>query len=97
MGIEVQTPSGGANDIAARLGEAVVDTRTDASSSCANLATSAVDALPAGGSFVLVADHDPRGIGYMLRAERPGATSWDVLEDGPTRWQVRIGKTASVG
>jgi uncharacterized protein (DUF2249 family) len=80
-------------DIAARTGEQIVDTRIDAAGSCAQLATDAVDALPDGGSFVLVADHDPRGIDYMLRAERPGATSWDVLEDGPERWQVRIAKS----
>ena len=74
----------------------MVDTRVETSSSCANLATTAVDSLSAGGSFVLVADHDPRGIDYMLRAERPGATSWEVLEDGPERWQVRIARTAAV-
>lgn len=82
--------------IAARAGEEVVDTRVDESSSCASLATGAVDSLSAGGSFVLVADHDPRGIDYMLRAERPGATSWEVLEDGPARWQVRITKAAAI-
>lgn len=82
--------------IAAHDGEQVVDTRTPTAGSCAQLATDAVDALTDGDSFVLVADHDPRGIDYMLRAERPGATSWDVLEDGPERWQVRIGRTAAV-
>lgn len=85
-----------AANLAAHTGEQVVDTRVDAGGSCAQLATTAVDALAVGGSFVLVADHDPRGINYMLRAERPGTTSWDVLEDGPTRWQVRIGRTAAV-
>jgi uncharacterized protein (DUF2249 family) len=77
-------------ETAAHLGEQVVDTRVNAAGSCAQLATEAVESLAVGGSFVLVADHDPRGIDYMLRAERPGATSWDVLEDGPERWQVRI-------
>lgn len=83
-------------DIAAHTGEQVVDTRVPEAGSCANLATAAVDSLGVGASFVLVADHDPRGINYMLLAERPGSTSWNVLEDGPERWQVRIGKTAAV-
>lgn len=81
--------------IAAHSGEQVVDTRIHEGGSCASLATTAVDGLAVGASFVLVADHDPRGINYMLRAERPGATSWDVLEDGPERWQVRIGRTSA--
>jgi len=80
--------------IAARAGEQVVDTRIESAGSCAQLATDAVDTLATGGSFVLVADHDPRGIDYMLRAERPGVTSWQVLEDGPERWQIRIGRAA---
>lgn len=85
------TPSG----LAAASGEQIVDTRLPDAASCAQLATTAVDGLAVGGSFVLVADHDPRGINYMLRAEKPGVTSWEVLEDGPERWQVRIGKTAA--
>ena len=77
----------------ARTGEQVIDTRIESAGSCAQLAADAVDALPQGASFVLVSDHDPRGIDYMLRAERPGATSWEVLEDGPERWLVRIART----
>ncbi len=78
----------------ARPTEEVIDTRVNADS-CANLATRAVDGLAGGGSFLLVADHDPRGIHYMLDAERPGSTTWQLLEDGPQRWQVRIGKVAT--
>lgn len=91
-----QNPTPDTAGIAAHTGEQIVDTRVHEGGSCANLATTAVDGLPVGASFVLVADHDPRGINYMLRAERPDTTSWDVLEDGPERWQVRIGKTAAV-
>lgn len=75
-------------------GEKLVDTRIDTGESCATLATDAFNALGAGGSFLLVADHDPVGINYMLRAEHDGTNSWDVVEDGPQRWQVRVGKTA---
>lgn len=75
-----------------RDGESVVDTRRPAADSCASLANQAVDALGPDESFLLVADHDPRGIHYMLDAERPGATTWEVLEDGPRRWQARIAR-----
>lgn len=78
----------------ARDGEQVVDTRMHAAGSCANLANDAADALGPGGSFLLVADHDPRGIRYMLDAERPGRTTWQLLEDGPQRWQARITSAA---
>lgn len=84
------------NALGAQAGEQIVDTRIDTGHSCADVSTLAFDGLPIGSSFLLVADHDPRGINYMLRAERPGTTSWDVLQDGPTRWQVRIGKVAAV-
>ncbi|HMM54363.1 MAG TPA: DUF2249 domain-containing protein [Candidatus Desulfobacillus sp.] len=81
--------------IAARAGERVIDTRIDHSNSCANLATAAVAILAVGESFVIVADHDPCGIGYMLKAEQPGQTSWDVLENGPARWQARVTRLAA--
>jgi len=83
--------NGAVGGLLARDGESVVDTRVPAAGSCASMANDAVDALAPGGSFVLVADHDPRGIRYMLQAERPGSTTWQVLEDGPERWQARIG------
>lgn len=86
-----------ARDLLALTGEPVVDTRVHAAGSCASMATESVDALALGGSFVLVADHDPRGIRYMLEAERPGSTSWEPLEEGPERWQVRIGRLAAAG
>lgn len=81
--------------IQARAGERVIDTRIDRSDSCANLATAAFDALGKGQSVLLVADHDPCGLGYMLQAERPGQTSWEVLEAGPLRWQARLTRIAA--
>jgi len=70
--------------------ERVVDTRLAATESCAQLTNKTIDALAFGESFLLVADHDPVALRYMLDAERPGATSWQPLEDGPARWQVRV-------
>lgn len=76
-------------------GEKIVDTRADTGSSCAMLATDAFTALDTGETFLLVADHDPIGIFYMLQAEQNGSNSWEVLQDGPELWQVRIGRTAA--
>jgi uncharacterized protein (DUF2249 family) len=51
------------------------------------------DRLPEGGSFVLVNDHDPFPLRYQFEAERPGGFTWDYLEQGPTVWRVRIGRS----
>ncbi|WP_308492164.1 DUF2249 domain-containing protein [Microbacterium terrisoli] len=75
-------------------GEQVVDARERGTMSCADMAMGAFDALADKASFVLVADHDPRGIRYMLQAERPGASAWDELESGPEVWQARVTRTA---
>lgn len=50
--------------------------------------------LAAGGSFILVNDHDPKPLYYQLEAEYPKQFSWTYLEKGPTVWRVEIGKLA---
>ncbi len=75
--------------------EQLVDTRLPGSDSCVNLTNAAVDALGAGASFVLGADHGPIGLCYMLDAERPGAVTWQPLEQGPSVWRVRFTKPAA--
>lgn len=50
------------------------------------------DGLPAGGSFILVNDHDPRPLYYQFEFERPGSFRWEYLEEGPEVWRVRIGR-----
>ena len=72
--------------------ERVIDTRVPSDRSCAEQTSGVLDCIGVGESFVLVADHDPMGLHYMLQAERPGASSWELLEDGPPRWRVRIRK-----
>lgn len=52
------------------------------------------DALPAGGAFEIVNDHDPRPLKYQFEAERPGLLDWKYLEEGPRVWRVRIGRKA---
>jgi uncharacterized protein (DUF2249 family) len=50
------------------------------------------EALGAGAGFELVNDHDPKPLYYQLAAERPGAFTWDYIEEGPEVWRVRIGR-----
>ncbi len=54
----------------------------------------AFENLAAGQSFVLVNDHDPKPLYYQFAAERAGQFTWDYLEQGPSVWRVRIGRTA---
>lgn len=53
------------------------------------------DDLPAGGSFVITNDHDPKHLQDEFEVEHPGSYSWDYVEQGPQQWQVRIGKLTS--
>lgn len=48
--------------------------------------------LPAGKSFVLINDHDPKPLYYQFDAEQTGKFTWDYLESGPETWRVRIGR-----
>jgi uncharacterized protein (DUF2249 family) len=49
-------------------------------------------ALPVGGSFVLVNDHDPKPLYYQLNFEYSGQLGWEYLERGPAVWRVRISR-----
>ncbi|MEO7979861.1 MAG: DUF2249 domain-containing protein [Sporichthyaceae bacterium] len=51
-------------------------------------------ATPAGLTFVLVNDHDPRRLYDQFQAEQSGRFSWTYLESGPEVWRVLIGRTA---
>lgn len=52
------------------------------------------DTIEVDSAFILVNDHDPKPLYYQLAAEQEGTFSWDYLEQGPTVWRVRIGRTA---
>jgi uncharacterized protein (DUF2249 family)/iron-sulfur cluster repair protein YtfE (RIC family) len=52
------------------------------------------NALPIGGSFVLVNDHDPKPLYYQLSAEYVGQLLWRYLEQGPEVWRVEVGKVS---
>jgi uncharacterized protein (DUF2249 family) len=55
----------------------------------------AYDALPVGGSFVLVNNHDPRHLREEFDSDHPGSYGWDYLRKGPGEWRIRISKLAS--
>src|SRR5206468_7236956 len=47
-------------------------------------------ALPVGGSFVLVNDHDPRHLHAEFEAEHPGSFGWEYLAREARQWRIRI-------
>jgi uncharacterized protein (DUF2249 family) len=47
-------------------------------------------ALPVGGHFVLINDHDPVPLYYQFQALFPEAFDWEYLVDGPAEFQIRI-------
>ncbi|HET9107795.1 MAG TPA: DUF2249 domain-containing protein [Steroidobacteraceae bacterium] len=51
--------------------------------------------LQPGESFVLINDHDPKPLYYQFEAEHTGRFSWNYLQQGPTVWQVEIGRRAT--
>lgn len=51
-------------------------------------------ALPPGGSFLLVNDHEPKPLYYQFQAEHAGEFQWTPVEKGPETWSVRIARVA---
>lgn len=51
------------------------------------------DQLEPGQSFELVNDHDPKPLYYQFQVERAGMVEWEYLEQGPSTWRIRIGKS----
>jgi uncharacterized protein (DUF2249 family)/quercetin dioxygenase-like cupin family protein len=49
-------------------------------------------ALPVGGAFVLINDHDPRHLREEFEAEHPGSFGWEYLSREPRDWRIRITK-----
>lgn len=52
--------------------------------------------LPPGQALLLTNDHDPKPLYYQFKAESDTPFTWDYLESGPDRWQVRIGKSGEL-
>src|SRR5689334_8695785 len=52
-------------------------------------------ALPAGGAFVLVNDHDPEHLHEEFETDHAGSYSWEYLNREMRDWRIRITKLAS--
>jgi uncharacterized protein (DUF2249 family)/mannose-6-phosphate isomerase-like protein (cupin superfamily) len=53
-----------------------------------------LDALPVGGSFVLVNDHDPVPLSRQIESMRQGQAAWEYLQRGPDLFRIRIKRVA---
>jgi len=49
-------------------------------------------ALQPGESFIIKNDHDPKPLYYQMLGELGPVFTWNYSEQGPTQWQVSIGK-----
>jgi uncharacterized protein (DUF2249 family) len=72
--------------------ETILDIRTIAPMHRHPLIFEKFEALQLGEGFVLVNDHNPKPLFYQFQAELTGQFTWDYLQEGPTEWQVRIGR-----
>lgn len=53
--------------------------------------------LAVGESFILSNSHDPKPLHREFDAAHDGAFTWDYVESGPERWQVRIERVTPAG
>jgi len=72
----------------------VLDVRTSSPSERHAQAIAKFDALESGQAFVLVSDHEPRGLLGELQATRPRAFEWNVIGVGPDGFRVEIERRA---
>lgn len=79
---------------AADTAETIIDVRQVPPPQRHPLIFQTFEALKPGETFLLVNDHDPKPLYYQFSFEHQGQFSWSYLEQGPTVWRVRIGKTA---
>ncbi len=52
------------------------------------------DALEPGEALILINDHEPKALYQHFTASWENRFSWNVLEEGPEVWRVRIERTA---
>lgn len=51
------------------------------------------DTLAPGEALILIHAHPSKPLFYLFLAASPGGFTWDYLEQGPSVWRIRIGKT----
>ena len=52
-------------------------------------------ALPVGGSFVLVNDHDPKHLHDEFEGDHAGSYEWEYLNTEPRDWRIKITKSTA--
>ena len=72
-----------------------IDVRTISPPARHPLIFSQFDALGPGEHFEIVNDHDPLPLYFQFERARAGQFVWRYLQNGPSRWQVRIGRVAT--
>lgn len=50
--------------------------------------------LHPGEAMLLINDHDPIPLHFQFNSMHPGKFTWKYIEQGPTNFQVKIGKLA---
>ena len=55
----------------------------------------AFERLAPGDQLVLTVDHDPVPLRRQFEAKHARQFSWEYLEQGPSQWRIRIGRTAA--
>ena len=57
----------------------------------------AFDALAVGDALELHADHDPQLLQRQFNSRNGGQFNWEVLQQGPQQWRVRLSRTIAAG
>lgn len=89
---DVSTPSCGCG--CAETGEPVLDVRVIPHAIRHATVFGALGAIPAGGSLVLVAPHDPKPLLAQIADREGAAIEASYLEQGPEAWSLRLTRTA---
>ncbi len=50
----------------------------------------ALEALPSGGSLVLIAPHNPLPLLAQLEERQPAAFAREYVQEGPEAWKIRL-------
>ena len=71
-----------------------IPSRSATSATAIGLPASAKTALPVGGAFVLVNDHDPRHLREEFETDHAGSYRWEYLNREMRDWRIQVTKLA---